>query len=121
MCCWLLLGADGENRQKKKRIISAQQRQKKNYRNERGMREDIAYPLDGATPMMRVWVVVVVTCSAMSGYILHLHTYRSMSTTNKPKKKFNVSQLCTSSSKSKIHPHRLISHAILLSIYPKVF
>ena len=27
--------------------------------------------------MMRAWVVVVVTCSAMSGYILlHLHTCR---------------------------------------------
>jgi len=39
--------------------------------------------------MMRVWVVVVVvTCSAMSGYILHLHTDRQIDEhdeLNKPK------------------------------------
>ena len=109
--------------------------------------------------MTRVWVVVVVvTCSAMSGYFLHLHTYRQIDEhdeLNKPKKsnqstfKTRTRTACVRACvrivsgrtnflhaaagpweraktnlpaphilppKSKMHRHRFINHATLLSI-----
>jgi len=57
-------------------MIYAQEAEK--YMVQMGWMDGWTYPLlVGATPMMTVWVVVVVPCSAMSGYILHLQVIQA--------------------------------------------
>jgi len=74
-------------------MIYAQEAEK--YMVQMGWMDGWTYPLlFGATPMMTVWVVVVVVpCSAMSGYILHLQVIQAagqdMITRNSPLEEHN--------------------------------